>query len=76
MECVQVQHTVTFADITRPDDAVQYAAGEVVSDSTSAATAMRRRARWVARKALRASPAEVALNPRARSARLRVMEKL
>ena len=41
MERVQVQHTVTFADITRPDDAVQYAAGEVVSDSITAATAMK-----------------------------------
>ncbi len=32
--------------------------------------------RWVSRKALQPSPAEVATNPRARSAQLRVMEKI
>jgi 16S rRNA (cytosine1402-N4)-methyltransferase len=34
------------------------------------------RLRWVSRKAIQPTPAEVADNPRARSARLRVMEKL
>jgi len=33
------------------------------------------RVRWVSRKAIQPAPAEVAANPRARSAQLRVMEK-
>jgi hypothetical protein len=39
-ERVLIQHTMTFADFTRPSDTNAYTAGDVVADSTSAATVL------------------------------------
>lgn len=39
-ERVVIQHTQTFADFTRPADTTGYTAGDVIADSTTAATVM------------------------------------